>query len=238
MDRRLRQVDRSRVAVKVDRGARSLRIDGTFASWYRPGVAITGSVWDALAAPLLLLPRPRRNRLLLLGLGGGSAARVARALAPRAQITGVEIDAEVVRAARRWFDLDGLGVDVVRMDARRYLETTRRRFDIILEDVFVGRGRSVHKPDWLPAPGLALAASRLRQGGVLASNAIEEAAEVTRVMRGLLASILRIDVQDYDNRIVVGASFPLSGLALRSAVRRSPVLKTTAGQLRIRALRP
>lgn len=237
MDRRPRQRESGRVSVKVSGGARSLRIDGTFASWYRPGVATTGSVWDALAAPLLLLPGPRRTRVLILGLGGGSAARVARALAPRAQITGVEIDADVVRAARRWFDLDELGVEVVRMDARRYLERTRKRFDVVLEDIFVGKGRSVRKPQWLPEPGLALAASRLRKGGVLASNTIEEAAAVTGVMRGLFPSLLHIDVEDYDNRIVVGAAFPLSGVTLRSMVKRSSVLQSTAGQLRIRAVR-
>jgi len=54
------------------------RIDGTFASWYEPGRAVTGSVWDALAAPILLLPRARRSRVLILGLGGGSAARIVR----------------------------------------------------------------------------------------------------------------------------------------------------------------
>jgi spermidine synthase len=175
--------------------------------------------------------------VLILGLGGGSAARVARALAPRAQITGVEIDADVVRAARRWFDLDELGVEVVRMDAHRYLERTRKRFDVVLEDIFVGKGRSVRKPQWLPEPGLALAASRLRKGGVLASNTIEEAATVTGVMRGLFPSLLHIDVEDYDNRIVVGAAFPLSGVTLRSMVKRSSVLQSTAGQLRIRAVR-
>ena len=82
----------NRVEVKRIGNARALRIDGTFASWYEPGQQVTGSVWDALAAPLLLLPKPRRNRVLILGLGGGSAARVVRALAPKARITGVEID--------------------------------------------------------------------------------------------------------------------------------------------------
>ena len=96
----------SRVEVKVGRRGRALRINGTFASWYEPGRASTGSVWDALAAPLLLLPPARRRSVLILGLGGGSAARVVRALAPRAEIVGVEFDADVVRAAREHFDLE------------------------------------------------------------------------------------------------------------------------------------
>jgi spermidine synthase len=222
------------VEVKRSSRGRALRIDGTFASWYEPGKEITGSVWDALAAPLLLLPKPRRDRVLILGLGGGSAARVVRALAPRARITGVEIDAGVIRAARRWFDLDGLGVDIVKGDALRYLEQTRRRFDVILDDVFVGNRRNIRKPDWLPDPGLALAAGRLRPGGILVSNAIDEAASVAREMRRLFVSTLQIAIEDYDNRVLVGAGFPLSGLSLRAALTRNPTLATTARRFKIR----
>ena len=103
----------SRVEVRVGRRGRALRINGTFASWYEPGRSGTGSVWDALAAPLLLLPPARRRSVLILGLGGGSVARIVRALAPRAEIVGVELDSEVVGAAREHFDLDDLRIRVV-----------------------------------------------------------------------------------------------------------------------------
>ncbi|MFP8874131.1 MAG: hypothetical protein VCB42_06300, partial [Myxococcota bacterium] len=61
-------------------------MDETLASFQRPGEITTGSVWDAMAAPLLALPASRRGRVLLLGLGGGSVARIVRALAPEALI--------------------------------------------------------------------------------------------------------------------------------------------------------
>ena len=234
MPPRARPLRANRVEVKRIGKGRALRINGTFASWYEPGQQATGSVWDALAAPLLLLPKPRRDRVLILGLGGGSAARVARALAPRARITGVEIDPVVVRAARRWFDLDGLDVEVVQGDARLYLERTRRSFDVILEDVFVGNRQNVRKPDWLPNPGFALAASRLRPGGILVSNAIDEAASVAREMRRLFVSTLQIDIEDYENRVLVGAGFPLSGRNLRAALMRNPTLAGTVQRFKIR----
>jgi spermidine synthase len=232
-----RRSQANRVEVKRSGKGRALRIDGTFASWYEPGKETTGSVWDALAAPLLLLPKPRRDRVLILGLGGGSAARVVRALAPRARITGVEIDAGVVRAARRWFDLDELGVEVVKGDARLYLERTRRRFDVILDDVFVGNRRHIRKPDWIPDPGLTLAAGQLRPGGILVSNAIDETASVAREMRRLFTNTLQIEIEDYDNRVVVGARFPLSGRALRTALMHNPTLAATVRRFKIRKSR-
>jgi len=175
-------------------------------------------VWDALATPLLLLPPTRRRTVLVLGLGGGSAARVVRTIAPRARIVGVEYSAQVLQAARRSFDLDELCVDIVRCDARRYLDRTRRRFDLVIEDVFVGSAHSVCKPDWLPDPGLARAAHCLHPGGVLVSNSIDETADVARAMRGLFPSTLRIDVEGYDNRVVVGGPRPITARALRTAV--------------------
>ena len=215
-------------------GALELRVDGTFASLYRAETPLTGSVWDALAAPILALPEGRRLSLLILGLGGGSAARLARALAPRARIVGVEIDPRVVALARRWFGLGELGLEVVRADAEGFLAGCRERFDAVLEDVFVGPGRAVRKPDWIVGGGLARAAACVAPGGVLASNALDEAPAVERCLAAAFPRVLRIDVADFDNRILVGGPAPLSARTLRAAVAASPLLSPTLGNLTFR----
>lgn len=228
----------SRPRVEVDRGrrGRTLRIDGTHASVYRPGRADTGSVWDALAAPLLWLPRRQRSSVLILGLGGGSAARLVRAVAPRARIVGVERSAEVIRAARRWFDLESLGVEVVHEDARRFLGRSRRHFDVVIEDVFIGSERTVRKPQWMLDTGLSAAARRLNRGGLLVANSIDETAAVTRALRQRFPALLRIELEDYDNRIVVAGPRGLSGRALRSAVAAHPTFRETLPKLTFRKL--
>ena len=213
-----------------------MRINGTFASWYAPGQPGTGSVWDALAAPLLLLPPARRRSLLILGLGGGSVARIARAVAPRAEIVGVELDRAVVRAAREHFDLDELGVRVVEADANRYLGRTQRRFDVIIEDVFIGNARRIRKPDWLPSPGLARASRRLAHGGILVSNTLDETREVAAEMRRLHPATLSVEIADYDNRIVVGGPGVVSGRVLRAAAAAHPVARAALGRLSFRTL--
>jgi SAM-dependent methyltransferase len=225
------------VEVKFGRRGRELRVDGTLASWYEPGLPITGSVWDALAAPLLLLPPRRRRQILVLGLGGGSVARVVRALAPDARIVGVEKSRRVLRAARRWLDLDALGVEVVEADACSYLARARRRYDVVVEDVFVGRGRAVHKPPWLPAPGLGLAFRRLAPHGLLVTNTIDESAPVARELRRLFPATLRIDVEDYDNQVLVAGPRGLSARTLRAALQREPILRATLPRLTFRTLR-
>jgi spermidine synthase len=215
-------------------GALELRVDGTFASLYREETPRTGSVWDALAAPILALAPERRRSLLVLGLGGGSAARLARALAPGARIVGVEIDPRVVALARSRLGLDELGLEVVRADAERFLARCRERFDAVLEDVFIGPGRAVRKPDWLLAGGLARAAACVAPGGVLASNALDEAPAVARGLAAAFPRVLRIDVAGYDNRILVGGPAPLAARALRAAVAASPLLAPSLANLSFR----
>jgi spermidine synthase len=222
--------------VRRGRG-RELRIDGTFASWYEPGRATTGSVWDALGAGLLALPPARRRSVLLLGLGGGSAARVARALAPRARIRAVEIDPQVVALARRFFDLDALDVEVVVDDARRFLARHRARYDAVLEDVFVGEGGDAVKPEGMLVPGLERAARRVAPGGVLASNALDEAPAQARLLAARFPRVVRIEIAGYDNRVFVAGRAPLAARRLRAAVAAEPLLAATLPRLRLRTLR-
>ncbi len=227
-----------RVFVEKRHGVLSLRVDGTWASSYRPGTPLTGSVWDALVAPLAWLPPARRRSVLVLGLGGGSAARLVRAIAPECRVVGVESSAEVIDAARRWFELDGLGIEVVHDCARHFLRRCRARFDLVIEDVFVGEGRAVHKPDWLPAPGLAAAARRVRRGGLLVSNSLDEARDVARTVRALFPASVRIGIEGFDNAVVVGGPGSLSARGLRAAADAHPLLRETLPQLSFRTSGP
>jgi hypothetical protein len=53
-------------------------------------------------------------------------------------------------------------------------------------------------------------------------------------MRRLFASTLQIEIEDYENRVLVGAGFPLSGRVLRTALTRNPTLAATVQRFKIR----
>jgi len=224
----------SRVHVRRGRHGLELRVDGTLASAL--GESDARPVWAALAAPVLLLPEARRRRLLVLGLGGGVAARFLRSLAPRAQIVGVEKSAEVARAAREHFGLDQLGVELVVDDALDFLERETRLFDFVVEDVFVGASRAIRKPDWLPEPGLGLALRRLEPGGLLACNTIHEGARMARALRRHGRPLVAIAVRGYWNRVYVSGAG--SARALRAAVAAHPTLGRSLPRLALRRLLP
>jgi SAM-dependent methyltransferase len=193
---------RPRVVVRRGRDGLELRVDGTLASLSRRDGGVTGTVWWALAAPVLLLRHDRPPRTLVLGLGGGSVARAVRALAPRAEIVGVENDPAVLRAARRHFQLDRLGVDLREVDAREYLATETGRFDLVVEDLFVGGVRAVRKPEWLLGEGYRRLRPRLRSGGFVSVNTIHETPAVVRALGPYPGRIVSLDVRGHWNRIV------------------------------------
>jgi spermidine synthase len=226
---------KGRVRVRLRGRRRELRVDGTYASAWTPGEIATRSVWDALAASVLALPPERRRSVLLLGLGAGSAARIVRALAPAARIVGVELDRDVVAAARRWFELDRLRVEVVIGDAREVLASRRDRFDVVLEDVFMGREAELRKPEGFPLPALAHAQARLAPGGVLASNTIDEGPAVRRALAARFPRLVEIAVAEHDNRIYVagGADLP-DARGLRARVAASALLAPTLPRLAFR----
>jgi hypothetical protein len=118
------------------------------------------------------------------------------------------------------------------------LRREKRRFDLVVEDVFIGRGDAVHQPDWLPHPGLDLAAGLLAPGGLLVSNALDEASSIAGALNSRFPGLIRIEVEDYDNRIFVAGPATLDARALRSAVAADPVLSPSLGILRFRDWRP
>jgi precorrin-6B methylase 2 len=227
-------VSRPRVEVRSVRGGLELRIDGTQASVHRAGRALTGVVWWALASPILLLPRISPRRVLVLGLAAGSVARAVRALDPDAAIVGVERDREVLRLARRHFDLDRLGVELVVGDALEYLRSERRRFDLIIEDLFVGPSRSVCKPDWLLGEGYRLIRKRLRVGGFVVSNTIHETRDVVRAMRPIGGRIVSLDVRGHWNRVTACGQHLPPPAGLRRVLKARDETSRILGRLALR----
>lgn len=155
--------------LSLARRGRSVRLrapEGTF-SYFHPERLFTGFSWDSQTGSLLLPSRPVRS-VLLLGLGGGTVARQCRALFPRAEITGVELDARVVETAYEHFGLAASRVRAVVAPGEEYLRRTRRRFDAVLDDMWPAAPGP--KPIFRERALAALVASRLSEGGVYAVN--------------------------------------------------------------------
>ncbi len=118
-----------------------------------------------------LMWKPDARRVCHIGFGGGRIPMVLHHHFPRMVIESTEIDAEVVRLARRWFG--------IRPDERMpvYIEEGRAflagqpatvSYDIILVDGFTGSGQ--HPYSLSTREFYELTRSRLAPGGVMATN--------------------------------------------------------------------
>lgn len=109
--------------------------------------------------------------VLLLGLGAGSVVHLLRRdCAIAATITAVEIDATVIEIGREHFGLDAWrDLEIVRADARAWIEDTTRSFDLVVVDVF----DEARIPDGLKTPEfLAKLRTTVAAGGLLVFNQV------------------------------------------------------------------
>jgi spermidine synthase len=91
-----------------------------------------------MAGTLFMGPAPQR--VLIVGLGGGSIPSALREILPEAQIDVVEIDPAVTKVAKRFFGFkDGPKLKVFETDGRVYVKRAQRdgiKYDAILLDAF------------------------------------------------------------------------------------------------------
>lgn len=82
------------------------------------------------------------NNCLILGLGGGTVAKLVRKKWPEAKITGVEIDSLMVELGKRYLDLDKFNIDIKITDAHEFLtyhsSLKTNEYDLVVIDLYQG----------------------------------------------------------------------------------------------------
>ncbi|MGB9128803.1 MAG: polyamine aminopropyltransferase [Thiobacillus sp.] len=158
-----------------------------------------------------LMFNPIPQDVLMIGLGGGSLAKFIRKQRPQTRITAVEIDPQVIAAARTHFELppDDDTLSVIEADGALYVRQHPASADVILLDGF-DAGNQVEA---LATQTFYAACRRvLRPGGVLVVNLwgrdgdfAEYFARLTRAFDG---EVGWISVQNKTNVIVFAFAEP------------------------------
>jgi spermidine synthase len=153
-----------------------------------------------MMAFLLFVPRPRH--VVIVGLGGGSLTKFCYRQLPRARITTVEVDPEVI-ALSRLFDVPrrSTRVRTLHADARDYFSDPAALADVVLMDGCNGEGTA---PELCSETFYRNVRARLEEQGMLVVN-------VTGVRAGdhlqLLSEVfeerlLVVTLRDCANRLV------------------------------------
>ncbi|MBE0417233.1 MAG: fused MFS/spermidine synthase [Coriobacteriia bacterium] len=126
-----------RILVTEANGERTLRFDRS----RQTSVDISDPAVSRIRYPdylhLAFAVKPDAGRVLVLGLGGGALpARILRDY-PEVYVDAVEIDPVVVDVAERFFALpEDERLQVYVEDARRYVQRTGKRYDIVVVDCY------------------------------------------------------------------------------------------------------
>lgn len=109
-------------------------------SMYNPQLVNFHGPWEqVLAAPFFnaspVDPASVKS-MAIVGLAAGTTAREATAVFPGIQIDGFEIDSQIVRVARQYFDMNELNLHVIVQDGRVGLEHSRNHYQVISVDAY------------------------------------------------------------------------------------------------------
>src|SRR5205085_2625197 len=176
----------------------------------------------ALLVPsvLGLWPVPRRRwyaaLALVVVLAGGTSARQDRAaFGDAVDITGVEIDPDVVDVGRRYFHLDATGAHVEIQDARYWLATrpATDKYDVIVMDAY----RQPYIPFHLTTREFfSEVRDHLRPGGVAVVNAGRTASDyrlvdaIASTMAAVYSTVFLVDVPAFNNTLIYGTTEPVT----------------------------
>lgn len=130
--------------------------------------------------------------VLLLGLGGGTVVNILRnELNFQGHIVAVELDPVIIDIAVQEFGIQpGKKLELVCMDATEYVRTSRKKFDMIICDIFVDNTL----PDALTDESFWLnVVKRLSNEGIIVFNVFHELKKMIQV--GNILSSCGMDVR-------------------------------------------
>ncbi len=139
-----KQTQDTRYEVRTAGASLRLYSNGVLHSQYNPRHPISGAIWDLLLLPGFLLKTPPQ-RILVLGLGGGTVVHLLRRFFPLSHITCVERDKEHINIAQTFFKIPSKNVQLIHADAYDFLaerclaennKQKNEKFDWIIDDVF------------------------------------------------------------------------------------------------------
>ena len=187
-------------------------------SIYDPSTYLTGGPWDYMVVANAFRPAQATdaspNDVAILGLAGGTSARqYTAAYGDAVRITGVEIDPDILDVAHRYFHLDESNVHPVVADARYWLDTQARQYDVMIMDAY----RQPYIPFYLTTREFFSGVrDHLRTGGVAVVNAGRTPTDYRLVealastMAAVFPTVFLVDVPEFSNTLIYGTTEPVT----------------------------
>ena len=167
----------NQITVEDQGGYRLLRFNGSMETRMWLGNHLRGHFEYTEYFQLPLLWNPNAKRVMIMGLGGGSAQRAFAAYYPDIHVDTVELDPMVVQVATdgRYFNVQQNAKHKIHVgDGRQFIRVNKAiKYDAIAMDAYTSNKYGSHIPYHLATKEFfQLVSSRLTDNGVLAYNVI------------------------------------------------------------------
>jgi hypothetical protein len=220
----------TRYEVRSHGATRRLLSDGVFHSAWNPRAGLTGRVWDLFIAAAFTLATPPA-RVLVLGVGAGTAMLQYRRFFDPATLVGVELNPVHLGVGRQFFGLDEAGGTIFEADARDWVSGWNGPpFDLVVDDLY-GHGPDGPARAVPMTSGWARALARLlAPRGTLVANFIshrelmESAQLVSARSRAGYVSGFRLQGPRDNNAVGVFCKQLSAAAETRARLRRHPLL--------------
>jgi spermidine synthase len=211
-----------KVAVWKSEFATEFRVAGAIHASYHRKRFLTGLAWDLIAAGALLHPSGKPASILMLGVAGGTALRTLRHLLPEAELTGIDLDGELISLAREEMALGETGVEIVIADAYEWMKGNTRKFDVIIDDLYLAGDDDVFRTEQCDGDWLSLTRRSLAPGGILAINLVTgpghrvKQSATRKLVCGRFPSVRSLSTEESMNEILVAGDRVATGSVLRN----------------------
>lgn len=198
------------------------RVAGAVHAWHHKHRFLTGQAWDLIAASALLRKTGPPKSVLMLGLAGGTTFRTLRHLLPDCHLTAVDIDREIVELARAHMDLDACGAEVVIDDAYAWLARNKRKFDVVIDDIYLAGRDDVYRPQGAGEQTLGLLRRAVADGGIFSMNLVtgeghrRVQSRARTMLRESFSVVRSLRTEEAQNEVLVAGAEVDAGLALRA----------------------
>jgi spermidine synthase len=210
-------------------------------SIYDPDSVLVGGIWDYfLIAPYFNNPpytADQVDSLALIGSAAGTVPKQYTAVYGPIPIDGAEIDPEIIRVGREYFDMNEPNFNAVAQDGRYFLANSTDTYDVIAIDAY--------RPPYIPfhlttREFFAQVDEHLTEEGVVAINVGRTRSDWSLVevlastLKAVFPNVYLVDLatpgQDLINVLVVATKQPttVDNLAANAALMENPLLQQVA----------
>ena len=217
-------------------------------SIYDPNSVLVGGIWDYfLIAPFFNNPPYTADEvqsLAVIGSAAGTEPKQYTAVYGPIPIDGAEIDPEIIRVGREYFDMNEPNLNAVAQDGRYFLANSPRKYDVIAIDAY--------RPPYIPfhlttREFFEQVRDHLTDNGVVAINVGRTRTDWSLVqvlastLKAVFPNVYTVDLAqpgfDLINVLVVATKQPtrLENLSANAGLMSQPILQRVAGDSIARA---